>query len=91
MEIRQDLNRTSMLNRLNYFFNDGIINHISFSNFRSLETGLDGMLERHQKMQEEVAEDMVKLARSLKQNAVVAKKIIQDDNKVGDVVNIMKP
>ena len=35
-------------------------------------------------MQEEVAEDMVKLARSLKQNAVVAKKIIQDDNKVGD-------
>ena len=33
-------------------------------------------------MQEEVAEDMVKLARSLKNNAVVAKDIIKNDNKV---------
>ena len=45
----------------------------------SLEISLDGVLERHQKMQEEVAEHMVKLARSLKENATVAKEIIQKD------------
>ena len=55
---------------------------ISFSGDSGFDSSLDGVVERHQKMQEEVAEDMVKLARSLKQNAVVAKKIMQDDNKV---------
>jgi hypothetical protein len=44
------------------------------------------VLERHQKMQEEVAEDMVKLARSLKKNAIVAKEIIKNDNQVGVVI-----
>ena len=34
-------------------------------------------------MQEEVAEDMVKLARSLKKNATIAKDIIKNDNQVG--------
>ena len=33
-------------------------------------------------MQEEVAEDMVKLARSLKKNATVAKEIIKKDKDV---------
>ena len=33
-------------------------------------------------MQEEVAEDMVKLARSLKRNATVAKEIIKKDTDV---------
>ena len=33
-------------------------------------------------MQEEVAEDMVKLARSLKKNATFAKEIIKNDNQV---------
>lgn len=39
-------------------------------------------MDIHHKMQEEIAEDMVEMARSLKRNATVAKKIILDDNKV---------
>ena len=55
---------------------------VLLSLFFSLEASLDGVLERHQKMQEEVAEDMVKLARSLKKNATVAKEIIKKDKDV---------
>lgn len=40
-------------------------------------------------MQEEVAEDMVKLARSLKKNATVAKEIIKNDNQVGVEISIL--
>ena len=40
-------------------------------------------------MQEEVAEDMVKLARSLRKNATVAKDIIKNDNQVGVEISIL--
>ena len=43
---------------------------------------IQGVLERHQKMQDEIAEDMIRMARSLKDNSLIAKDIIIGDNKV---------
>ena len=88
MEINQAQSKTSKLNRLNLILARAyeVIRStplsLSLSLFHSPETSLDGVLERHQKMQEEVAEDMVKLARSLKNNATIAKEIIKKDKDV---------
>jgi len=40
-------------------------------------------MERHQKMQEDIAEDMISIARSLRHNSLAAKEIITGDNQVG--------
>ena len=40
------------------------------------------VLETHQKMQEEIAEDMVRMARSLRSNSLLVRDIIQKDSKV---------
>ena len=45
---------------------------------------VQGVLERHQKMQDEIAEDMIRMARSLRDNSLMAKDIIVGDNKVGE-------
>ena len=45
---------------------------------------IQGVLERHQKMQDEIAEDMIRMARSLRDNSLMAKDIIIGDNKVGE-------
>ena len=39
-------------------------------------------MERHRRNQESIAEEMMGLARSLKENAMAAKNIIVNDNKV---------
>lgn len=38
---------------------------------------------RQRKMQEEIAEDMISIARSLRHNSLAAKEIITGDNQVG--------
>ena len=50
-----------------------------------LESNIDSVMEVQQKKQEDIAEDMVNMARSLKQNAKLANKIIKDDNQVHTV------
>ena len=40
------------------------------------------VLETHQKMQEEIAEDMIRMARSLRSNSLLVREIIQKDSKV---------
>ena len=45
---------------------------------------IQGVLDRHQKMQDEIAEDMIRMARSLRDNSLIAKDIIIGDNKVGE-------
>ncbi len=42
----------------------------------------DEILKHHEQLQEEVAEDMIKMARSLKSSATLAKTIITNDNEV---------
>ena len=42
-------------------------------------------MRHHEQIQEEVAEDMIKMARSLKSNATIAKDIISQDSQVGGV------
>ena len=56
----------------------------SLAVFCSLATseGVERAMERQRRMQEEVAEDMLHIARSLKQNSLVAKDIITGDNQV---------
>lgn len=46
------------------------------------ESDLDSMLQHHQQMQEKLADDMVHLARGMKEHAKAASNIVQDDNKV---------
>ena len=43
---------------------------------------LDTVLKHHNQVQEKLAEEMVSLARNLKENARAANRIISDDNKV---------
>lgn len=47
----------------------------------ALKEDIDSVVSRHQKMQDEIAEDMIRMARSLKNNSLVAKDIILSDNK----------
>ncbi len=42
----------------------------------------ESVIRHHEQMQEEIAEDMVSMAKSMKNNSLVAKKIIQSDNEV---------
>ena len=44
------------------------------------------MLKHHNEIQEKLAEDMVQLARSMKENATVANKLVKEDTKVREVV-----
>ena len=43
---------------------------------------IQGVLQRHQKMQDDIAEDMIHMACSLRGNSLIAKDIIIGDNKV---------
>lgn len=43
---------------------------------------LESVLRHHEELQEEVAKDMIDMARSLRDNSLVAKKIILSDNEV---------
>ena len=43
---------------------------------------LDAVLETHQHMQDKLAEDMISMAKSLKNNSLIAKDIIRGDTKV---------
>lgn len=45
--------------------------------------GMEAAMERHRKMQEDIAEDMISIARSLRHNSLAAKEIIIGDNQVG--------
>ena len=47
---------------------------------------VEAAMERHQKMQEDIAEDMISIARSLRHNSLAAKEIITGDNQVGTAV-----
>ena len=51
------------------------------------EQDLDAMIQYQRQQQEKLAEEMVHLARNLKENAKIAGRIVQDDNKVGGVLN----
>lgn len=44
---------------------------------------LDLVLQRHQNLQEKLAEEMLGLARSLKTNTLAAQSVIKKDNQVG--------
>lgn len=46
------------------------------------EKDIDAVLHYHQNMQEKIADDMVKMAQSLKHTSMMANNIIQQDNKV---------
>ena len=48
----------------------------------STEEDLDAVLKHHHGMQEKLAEEMVHLARNLKETARAAGKVVQQDNKV---------
>ena len=52
------------------------------SSSSGLMDGIQGVLQRHQKMQDDIAEDMICMARSLRDNSLIAKDIIIGDNKV---------
>lgn len=43
---------------------------------------LDAVLQHHQDMQEKLAEEMLSLARSLKNNTLAAQNVIKQDNQV---------
>ncbi len=61
----------------------------ALSKYRSmvaLKEDIDSVVSRHQKMQDEIAEDMIKMARSLKNNSLAAKEIILSDNKVNIII-----
>ncbi len=46
------------------------------------EEDLDTVLKHHNQVQAKLADEMVSLARNMKENAKVANRIVQDDNKV---------
>lgn len=50
------------------------------------DSDLDSILQHHQQVQEKLAEDMVSLARNMKDHAKAAKQIVQDDNKVTIII-----
>lgn len=45
-------------------------------------SSIENVLQHHQRMQDELADDMIKIAQSLKHNSLVAKDIITTDTKV---------
>lgn len=46
------------------------------------DESIDTVLQYHQNMQENIAEEMIKMAQSLKHSSVMASNIIKEDNKV---------
>ena len=46
------------------------------------DESIDTVLQYHQNMQENIAEEMIKMAQNLKHSSVVASNIIKEDNKV---------
>lgn len=46
------------------------------------EEDLDSVLKHHNELQTKLAEEMVSLARNMKENAKAANRILNDDNKV---------
>ena len=46
------------------------------------DESLDTVIQYHQNMQENIAEEMIKMAQNLKHSSVVASNIIKEDNKV---------
>ena len=53
------------------------------------EEDLDSVLKHHNEVQTKLAEEMVLLARNMKENAKAANRIIKDDNKVSVSVGLM--
>lgn len=49
------------------------------------------MLQHHQDMQEKLAEEMLSLARSLKNNTLAAQNVIKQDNQVMHVTGLTPP
>lgn len=47
-----------------------------------LAENIEAVLETHQHMQDKLAEDMITMAKSLKNNSLIAQDIIRGDNKV---------
>ena len=60
--------------------NSGLLSHLHGR--RSAVDGREVAMERHRRNQESIAEEMMGLARNLKENAIAAKTIIVNDNKV---------
>lgn len=54
----------------------------------SKEKDIDAVLQYHQNMQEKVADEMVRMAQSLKHTSMMANNIIQQDNKVTLIIMI---
>ena len=50
------------------------------------DESIDAVLQYHQNMQENLAEEMIKLAQNLKHSSVTAHNIIKEDNKVRSVL-----
>jgi len=46
------------------------------------ESDLDSVLDHHKQMQERLADEMVELARNMKDHAQAASNIVKEDNKV---------
>ena len=55
---------------------------ILFCSSVDVSATVESVMERHDKMQEEIAEDMVKLAQSLKHRSIAARDILHRDTKV---------
>ncbi len=55
----------------------------------ALKEDIDSVVNRHQKMQDEIAEDMIRMAHSLKNNSLVAKEIMLSDNKVAFIIVLL--
>lgn len=51
------------------------------------DESIDTVLQYHQNMQENIAEEMIKMAQNLKHSSVMASNIIKEDNKVRIVLS----
>ena len=54
----------------------------SGSDVTNVEEDIDTLLRHHNQMQDKLADEMVQLARNLKENARFAGRVVQDDTKV---------
>lgn len=46
---------------------------------------LEVILKRHSEMQEQIAEDMIRIARNMKEHQLIARKIIKDDTEASSI------
>lgn len=51
---------------------------------------IDDIIKQHHDMQEKVAEEMIRMAQSMKHNSLVARDIIKADNQVGLLLMFFK-